>query len=616
MPIISRDPLNPGVQTRTESTTSEVVGATFQQAWQSGVTSNFMLNNLLDADEEGRQQSQNSLARFGRLYPDEAPGKKLTAQDARQQLTDAGLEDELSVPETGIGKESLQILMERKQQELRRRTIEQQANGGFWQGTAKVGSGFAGMLVDPVNVAAAFVPVVGEARYVKLLAGADSLLGRTAIRAGVGAAEGTAGFAPVEGYNYATKQRIQADYTAYDSLLSLASGAAFGSALHAGGGFLVDTAGRALGFEPAWVRSARESRQRRADAVFEASDNGGPVPARGAAAADDAFTGQFAQEARERATILDRLAEGRPLTREAAEVQAVGNLRHEIRGELLASAGNAADPGVVASARSDLGRVSTELSGLESERRQLVKDINSRPGVTRQQAERLADEHLADRRLDLEARKARAESQIASNKDASEASAALSRFDHGEIPEAYRARVTAAADRLLGSTGEHPLSAGVAAALQRDPFMPLRGVLARMQPETQAQAFRMAIAQAAEGREIDVTPALLGDPSMGLFANDVGPLIRERTAATGAATADRAASTAAETQVANAYKGELVDEARGLVTAEETDLRALARQSGVDIEGALGATDEAIREANAAGEAGKAAAMCLMRTGE
>ena len=46
-------------------------------------------------------------------------------------------------------------------------------------------------VLDPVNVAMAFMPVVGEARYGRMLAAAgESVLGRAAVRAGVGAVEG------------------------------------------------------------------------------------------------------------------------------------------------------------------------------------------------------------------------------------------------------------------------------------------------------------------------------------------------------------------------------------------------------------------------------------------
>ena len=594
MPILSQDPLNPQEQTRTVSTTGEVVGARFQEAWESGITANFYTNYDLDNDEHGREQSASSIARFGYLpNATRSPGARWTAEEARQQVADAGLK--LTIPDNGIGRRSLKILMDAKEAELRRQTILGQAEGGFWQTSAGLGSAFAGNLVDPVNIAVAFVPIVGEARYAAWLAQAEGILGRTAIRAGVGGLEATVGFAPVEAYNYYTKQRLQADYDVYDSLLSLAGGAAFGSALHAGAGFLGDTAGRALGFEPEWVRVAEKRRQTRADAVFtpeQVNVTPEPVPSSRPSYLD--------VEARERAVLLDRLAEGRPLTREQATDQALLNLSNDLKAELLARSSGIAEPGVVTAAKQELAAVSRELAGLEGERRTLTQQINERPGVTRKKAEALAEEQLSQRRLDLEARKTRAETLIASNKEASDAVLALSRLEKGEVPPEFQARVTAEADRLLGSSGEAPLSASIREALANDPFSNLRPQLVKFQPETQAIALRMAIAQAAQGKAIDVTPALLGDPMFSAF--DVGPELVQRATQI----------PIREPQVPReTFKGELIDEARELVKNEEQALAQRYKQSGKEMPD----FDEELQEARSAGKAAQAAALCLMRTG-
>lgn len=594
MPILSQDPLNPQEQTRTVSTTGEVVGARFQEEWESGVTSNFFTNFELDADESGLQQSGASQARFGYLpNANRAPGERWTQAEATQQVKEAGLE--LSIPANGIGRKSLQILMDRKNEELKRQTIYQQAEGGFWQNSAGLGSSFAGMLVDPVNIAVAFVPVVGEARYARWLSQAGSLWGRTGIRAGVGTLEGTAGFVPVEAYNYATKQRLQADYDVYDSLLSVAGGAFFGGALHAGAGFLGDTAGRALGLEPEWVRLAQERNRARAQDVFTPEQINAPpeiktVP-RGL---------EVDLEARDRAILNDRLAQGRPLTREAATDQALLNLKADLKAELLAQASGRADPGIVASTKAELVSLTQELASLDE--RALARQINERPGITRKRAETLAKEEVQQRRLDLEARKARAESILAGNKAGSDAALMLSKLEKGEIPPELQARVTAEADRLLGSSGEQPLTASIREALANDPYSHIRPVIAKFKPETQAAALRMAIAQAAMGRNIDVTPALLGDP---MFSSlDVGPMILERS---------RPVPMESPMVPRETFKGELIDEAREIVKNEEADLMLRSQQAGTKVDST--ATDELMAEAKSAGKAAQAAALCLMRTG-
>jgi hypothetical protein len=90
------------------------------------------------------------------------------------------------------------------------------------------------MGLDPLNAAAAFIPVVGEARYARWLAQAGGLGERVAIRAGVGAARGAAGNIPLVAMHYGIAQETQEDYTAANALLDIAYGAAFGAVLHTG----------------------------------------------------------------------------------------------------------------------------------------------------------------------------------------------------------------------------------------------------------------------------------------------------------------------------------------------------------------------------------------------
>lgn len=584
MPILSVDPLNPQEQTRTVSTAGELASARFKEAWESGVTSNFLTNDALDADEYGRQQSAASLARFGYLpNANAAPGERWTAEEARQQLKDAGLDAHLKIPDNGIGRRSLEILMDRKNAELRLQTIQQQAEGGFWQNTAGLGASFAGMLVDPVNIAVSFVPVVGQARYARWLAQAETLLGRTAIRGGVGALEGTVGFLPVEGYNYTTKQRLQADYDAYDSLLSLAGGAFFGGALHAGAGFLGDTAGRALGFEPEW---ARERAQTRAETVF--------TPERAAEAPEappSVRPSYLDAEARDRAIILDRLAQGRPLTREQATDQAILNLRTEIQAELLGNVSENIPSNVEATlSRVDLGQ---PVINIRDDYR-IARIGDNKYSITPMSA--VGEKKILGRD---EARDFLTKVRSANVPDTERV---LSSLEKGEIPPGYEARVTAEADRLLGSTGEAPLSASIREALANDPFSNVRPVIAKMAPETQQAALRMAMAQMAMGREIDVTPALLSDPMFSSF--DVGGMIQAR------ANPPKVHTPVAPREI---FKGELIDEAREIVKNEEADLMARAKQAGQEVN--TEATDELMAEARSAGKAAQAASLCLMRTG-
>jgi len=159
------------------------------------------------------------------------------AAAARQRLKDEGIDGRLQIPDQGIPRFALDTLIDRKKDELKRQQVLAQAPGGIAGGSVKLAAGLGASLLDPLNVASAFVPVVGEARYAELLGRAPlGILGRTTVRAGVGAIEGTAGAAAIEPIVAASKHADQADYTMGDSLANIAFGGVFGAGLHSIGG--------------------------------------------------------------------------------------------------------------------------------------------------------------------------------------------------------------------------------------------------------------------------------------------------------------------------------------------------------------------------------------------
>jgi hypothetical protein len=161
------------------------------------------------------------------------------ANDARNQIKQEGLEGRLRVPDQGIQRMALETLIERKRDEVKRQEVFARAPSGAVPMGVKLAVGLGGSLLDPLNIASGFVPVVGEARYAQLLgkgAGIAGLLRRTAVRAGVGAIEGTVGAAALEPFVYSSKQADQADYRMADSLANIAFGGVFGAGLHVVGG--------------------------------------------------------------------------------------------------------------------------------------------------------------------------------------------------------------------------------------------------------------------------------------------------------------------------------------------------------------------------------------------
>lgn len=207
-----------------QSSASEVLRVRGQQALETNPIARTMRSSILDEARDA--------------------GPMLSADEARARLKAAQLDTALTVPDQGISAAALEILMRRKSTERKRQDILRRSPGGLGLEAAGLAVEFGASLLDPVNVGSGFVPVVGQARYGRWLAaageGALGLAGRTGIRAGVGAVEGTIGAALIEPTIAAGMDAEQADYTAMDSLYNIAFGGLFGGGLHTIGGAGLD----------------------------------------------------------------------------------------------------------------------------------------------------------------------------------------------------------------------------------------------------------------------------------------------------------------------------------------------------------------------------------------
>lgn len=135
-------------------------------------------------------------------------------------------------------------LYELKLQELRLQSIRDRSPGGALQMLGSFGAGFAGSALDPINIASAFVPVVGATR----MAAWSAAWGVNRARLAKGAVEGAVGAAVVEPLTFGVARAEQADYDALDSLLNVTFGAALGGGLHWAGGAIGDAfSGRRVG---------------------------------------------------------------------------------------------------------------------------------------------------------------------------------------------------------------------------------------------------------------------------------------------------------------------------------------------------------------------------------
>ena len=136
----------------------------------------------------------------------------------------------------GVREEVARIIAHRKDEEVKRLDVIGRAKPGPLTSGAMLATDLVASALDPLNVAAAFVPVVREARY----AGWVARHGKTVARAARGAVEGLAGAAMVEPVVLLSSTHEQADYGMAESLINVGLGPLFGAGLHVGGGALAD----------------------------------------------------------------------------------------------------------------------------------------------------------------------------------------------------------------------------------------------------------------------------------------------------------------------------------------------------------------------------------------
>lgn len=229
------------------TTIGDVVDAAAEEAW--------VRNPLPSLGRWLERQSHNE----GSIYAALNQTRTLSADEATARY---GIEGHLSF-DADIPEPVAAELQQLKQAELYRQSILARGPTGLARGAAELGTGFLVSAVDPLNIASAFVPVVGPARYALWLQRAGSGLGRAGVRMGVGAIEGAAGAAMLEPLVYGAARAEQADYDSTDSLLNLAFGTALGGGLHVGAGAVGDRWAAFKGRDPSYTGTVDAEARRR-----------------------------------------------------------------------------------------------------------------------------------------------------------------------------------------------------------------------------------------------------------------------------------------------------------------------------------------------------------------
>lgn len=445
----------------------EVWDASFGGAFATNPTSSVMRMRAIEDEEVGAPQVGAGLGRLPsqRLAPDTP---MLDADAAREKVAGMGLD--IKIPEQGIRQGALDILIDRHREQAARQQVMARANGGSFG--AQLGASVAASLLDPLNIASAFVPVVGEARYASMLGHTVSPLGRAGVRAGVGAVEGAVGAAIIEPLPLLAAQQDQTEYGLSDSLANIAMGGLLGGGLHTVGGAVSDALRRRIATEtPPQVESVLNSTERQISQPLRSTD----------------FERVFDQDpetALRGALARDLEADGATLYRNA-ERQAIDEIRPTLTGERV---GNVADLHVERLA------LTQRAMGLDATFKDLAKEFQGQR-MTRKQAERAARDTIAAQREQIGARQAEINTTLERNRAGEFDRRDLGLIERGEVPERLRPQIEARAKKIMQGYQVRPLGPAIRTAREtaQDADWTVRN-----------SAFRTAVAQAVSGRDVDV----------------------------------------------------------------------------------------------------------------
>jgi hypothetical protein len=446
----------------------EVFDASFGSALSTNPSSSIMRTEQLGQAQEGLRLTGDteSILVPPRNEPDTP---MLDSKSARDRVTGLGLE--IKIPEQGIREGALEILIDRHREQAARQQVMARAGGGS-MGT-QLAAGLAASLLDPLNVASAFVPVVGEARYAAMLGRAASPLGRAGVRMGVGAVEGAVGAAIIEPLPLLAAGLDQTEYGLSDSLANIAMGGILGGGLHSVGGAVSDALRRRMATDPSAV-----------DTSLNATTRQG-LETQGLRAAD--FERLFDQDpdVALRTSLARQLEQDSATLYRSAERQAIDEIRPTLAGERV---GNVAD---------------LRLEGLGLTQRDMALDASFRdrakafqgPRVSRKQAERQARDSIALEREQIRTRQAEINTTLERNRTGEFDRRDLGLIERGEVPERLKPQIEARARQIMQGYQQRPLGAAVRTA---------RETAADADWTVRDSALRTAVAQAVSGRDIDV----------------------------------------------------------------------------------------------------------------
>jgi hypothetical protein len=228
-----------------QTTLKESLGAVAADNWE--------LNPAMATFKNWQIYKAKSISEEGERSPRNQPIFRVNRDKLNKQYSSLGLYFEQDEYQSVVD-----IMVDNKIEENERQSIMSRGpqgsfnplSGGFYVGAAKLAVGIGVSFLDPINIGASFIPVVGQARFAQIAA----RTGLKTARAVRGAVEGAVGAAILEPLIYSTAQKIQADYDLVDSFMNIGFGTIIGTGLHVGAGALKDI-GTAQKFEAQIIKN-------------------------------------------------------------------------------------------------------------------------------------------------------------------------------------------------------------------------------------------------------------------------------------------------------------------------------------------------------------------------
>lgn len=161
-----------------------------------------------------------------------APSRRLSVEEANERF---GIEGALTFDKP-IREDAARRLQELKQEELEKLDIIKRYDATPLEKVGQIGLDIVATMMDPVQLGAMFVPIVGETRAAAWAA----KYGTTRARLMTGAVEAGVGSAALEPFILANNKALNYDYNEWDSFMNIAFGTVIGSGLHVGLGKIGD----------------------------------------------------------------------------------------------------------------------------------------------------------------------------------------------------------------------------------------------------------------------------------------------------------------------------------------------------------------------------------------